>query len=343
MQKDDLPAGRTPRPRADVVTVRDLLNGFLTAKRHLLDTRELTQRSFADYIATCERIAGAFGRNRPVKDLGPDDFDSLRATIGKTWGPVALGNEINRVRIVFRYGEEAGLLESPARFGPHFKRPSRKVLRRARHEKGPRMFTQAEIKSLLKAATPTMTAMILLGINCGFGNADVGTLPIEAIDLKNGWCDFPRPKTEIMRRVPLWPETAKALKMAIESRPAARDELSEKLAFLTRLGLPWHKEGTVGDDGKVTGVDGPLSKEFAKLLVALKMKRPGLGFYALRHTFETIGGESRDQAAVDAIMGHAPKSDDMSAVYRERMTDERLKAVTDHVRAWLFPAKRKKR
>ena len=29
--------------------------------------------------------------------------------------------------------------------------------------------------------------------------------------------------------------------------------------------------------------------------------------------------------------------DDMASVYRERIGDERLKAVTDHVRKWLFP------
>ena len=57
-------------------------------------------------------------------------------------------------------------------------------------------------------------------------------------------------------------------------------------------------------------------------------------FYALRHTFETIGGEARDQVAVDAIMGHA--RDDMASVYRERISDERLRSVSDHVRKLLF-------
>ena len=33
-------------------------------------------------------------------------------------------------------------------------------------------------------------------------------------------------------------------------------------------------------------------------------------------------------------MGHEVAS--MSAVYRERINDERLKAVTDHVHDWLF-------
>jgi hypothetical protein len=31
------------------------------------------------------------------------------------------------------------------------------------------------------------------------------------------------------------------------------------------------------------------------LLAKLGLKRPGRDFYALRHTFETIGGESIDQ------------------------------------------------
>jgi integrase len=60
----------------------------------------------------------------------------------------------------------------------------------------------------------------------------------------------------------------------------------------------------------------------------------GRNFYALRHTFETIGGEAKDQVAVDAIMGHA--RDDMASLYRERISDDRLRAVVQHVRNWLF-------
>ena len=65
-----------------------------------------------------------------------------------------------------------------------------------------------------------------------------------------------------------------------------------------------------------------ICNETAKLLKELTFHRRGLGFYTLRHTTETIGGESMDQAAVDRIMGHVPNAKDMSAVYRERMTDK---------------------
>jgi hypothetical protein len=72
------------------------------------------------------------------------------------------------------------------------------------------------------------------------------------------------------------------------------------------------------------------------LLRTLGIKRKGVGFYALRHTFLTIGEEARDQQAAKFIMGHLPDADDMSANYREEFTEARLRAVTDHVRKWLF-------
>jgi integrase len=65
------------------------------------------------------------------------------------------------------------------------------------------------------------------------------------------------------------------------------------------------------------------------LLGKVGLARRGHTFYALRHTFETIGGESRDQVAVDAIVGHS--RDDMASVYRERTGDDRLRAVAEHV------------
>jgi integrase len=325
-QKDDLLAGRAPRTGVSL-TLRELANHFLTAKRHLLDTGELSQRTFADYHATCERVIVHFGLNRYVEGILPADFDSLRASIGRTRGPVALGNEVQRVRTLFKYAHDAGLIEKIVRFGPSFKRPSRKMLRQARNASGPRMLEAAQIQALLGIAGLHMNAMILLGINCGFGNSDVGKLPMSNLDLTGGWANFPRPKTGIMRRCPLWNETLDALKAAIECRRQPKNHDHDDLVFITAQGHSWAKTATI---------DNPVSRQMGKLLTALGIARPGLNFYALRHTFETIGGEAKDQVAVDHIMGHAPAGNDMAAVYRERISDERLIAVTDHVRKWLF-------
>ena len=72
-----------------------------------------------------------------------------------------------------------------------------------------------------------------------------------------------------------------------------------------------------------------------KLLDKLHINgRKGLGFYRLRHTFRTVADESKDQPAVDYIMGHEVPH--MSSVYRETISDARLRAVAEHVRGWLF-------
>jgi len=62
--------------------------------------------------------------------------------------------------------------------------------------------------------------------------------------------------------------------------------------------------------------------------------RPRLGYYTLRHVFLTIGEESRDQVAVAHVMGHVVPG--MGTAYREKVSDERLRAVCEHVRGWLF-------
>ena len=153
-QKDALLAGRTPRVSRDGLTIEELLDRFLTSKIRLRDNGEITSRTFDDYEATCTRIVGAFGKHRPVDDLAADDFEHLRAELAKKRGPMALGNEIQRIRVAFKYGYDAGLIDKPVRYGPAFKRPSKTVLRKARNEKGARMFEAAQIQQMLSAEAP---------------------------------------------------------------------------------------------------------------------------------------------------------------------------------------------
>jgi integrase len=333
-QKDALHAGRTPRPKPDGLTVKQLVNDFLTHKRDLQNAGDLAPRTWADYKGAADLLIKHFGGGRLVDDLGPDDFGALRAKLAKKWGPVRVLNTIQRVRSIFKYAVDNGLVEKVVRYGQGFKRPSRKKLRLERASKGPKLFDREEILVLLLAAPVHLEPMILLGINCGFGNADCGTLPLSALNLDTGWVDFPRPKTGIGRRCPLWPETVAALREAIAKRPEPKDPAHAGLVFLTQRGLSWHKEaGVLRADKTPKPPDNPVSKEMRKLLNALGIDGHR-NFYCLRHGFETIGGEAKDQVAVDHIMGHA--RDDMASVYREKISDERLGAVVDKVRTWLF-------
>jgi integrase len=330
-EKDALHAGRKPREDTEGTTVKALANQFLNTKQAKVDTGEITRRTWAEYKATCDLIVSHFGKGRVVDDIRPDDFAELRAKLARRLGPVALGNAIQRVRSVFKFAADNGLIERTVRYGQGFQRPAKKVLRLQRANKGPQMFEAGEIRALLDAAGRSLKAMILLGVNSGFGNADCGTLPLSALDLDRGWISYHRPKTGVHRRCPLWRETVDALRAVLARRKEPKNPDHAGLVFLTLQGGPWHKTDSI---------DNTLSKEMRKLLDRLGINGQR-NFYALRHTFETVGGDAKDQPAVDLIMGHA--RDDMATVYRERISDERLKAVTDHVHAWLFPKEKGER
>ena len=196
-----------------------LANHFLTAKLRRLEAGDMGQRSYADYHATCARMIKLLGKHRLADDVEAGDFGVLRAQLATTRGPVSLGNEIGRIRSVFKFAYDSSLLDKPVRFGPEFAKPPKRAMRQAKHARGERMFEPKEIKRLLETAGPQMRAMILLGLNCGLGNTDVAMLPRSALDLKKRILDFPRPKTGVRRRSILWPETLAALKVVEEHRP----------------------------------------------------------------------------------------------------------------------------
>ncbi len=324
-------AGTDVTPADTRLTMRELVNQFLNSKRRLMENSELSRQMHHDYFTNCEMVLDQLGRETLVENLKAEDFETMRANMAVGVGLVTLSNRIRLTRILFKYGYDADLLEKPIRFGPGFKTPSKKLLRAERQSKPKRMFEADEIRGLVDAADPTLRAFILLGVNVGFGQSDCSNVPKAAFDLKGGWVNFPRSKTAIERRCPLWKETVLAVRAAMERRPTAKRPEFDDRAFLTKYGVPFVRTGSVGSN-----IDG-VAQQFRKLLIDLKLNGNRRAFYALRHTFETIGGGSRDQIAVDHIMGHSPASDDMSAVYREQITDERLRAVVDHVQKWFRP------
>ena len=248
--KEAIVNGR-PRPSRDGTDVEglrliDLINKFLHFKRGLVDTGELSMRSWYDYQVTGERIVKVFGAKKIVEHVTPSDFEQLRADYAKTWKAVRCGNEINRVRIIFRYAFETGLILAPVKFGT-FKRPSRHTLRKAkakdRHQHGARMFTAEELRKIIDAAPQPMRSMVLLGINGGLNNQDVATVPISAFDLERGILDFPRGKTGVPRIIPLWAETVESIRQWMTTRPTAKHAEDEPLMFLSKQRRPWYRTG----------------------------------------------------------------------------------------------------
>jgi integrase len=307
----------TPGPAKPIgLTLNAAANAFLAAKEKAVARGELGRRTWTEYRDTCQRLTSILGHDRLVDSIGPQDFAAYRDWRAQAWNLIAVGNDVTRVRSLFRWLKESRLIKEVPAFGPDFKRPSAKSVRRHRRAQGKKLYTASEIRRILDECGLQMRAMVLLGINCGFGNTDCATLPMSALDLEKAEVSYPRPKTEVDRLCPLWPETVLALRKWLKRRP----KIDIVSIFVLPGGLPWSNTGN------------PIAKRFRQILLWAGLKRGG--FYWLRHTFETVGGGAKDQVAVNAIMGHVDGS--MAAVYREEIEAERLRAVTDHVRKWLF-------
>jgi integrase len=327
-RKDRLYAGlsdnRDPGDGAGV-TMHEVCRRFLRFKQDRRNAGELSSHLFDEYGAVCRRLLESVGSNRIVAGLGPDDFAKLRRSMTdeRGWGVYRVLNEITRVKSVFKFASEEGIIARPPIYGQAFRPPTKKDIRVHRAAAGSRAFTAEELRGVLEIAEQPMRAMILLGLNAALSNSDIANLPSGAVDLERGWLDFARVKTGIARRVPLWEETVAAVRAwcAIRPAPVSEDDAKAGIVFVTRCGRDWRRKKN----------DSPVTKEFAKLLARRKIT--GRSFYGLRRTFQNVGEErTKDFLAVRAIMGHATA--DISEFYREEVSRERLAAVTEAVRAW---------
>jgi integrase len=325
---DDLRLGKERNPNA--CTVGQVCNSFLHTKQRAVETGEFSKRSWRDYQSVGKRIIEHFGRTALVEDLSPADFGRFRAELAKGRSVTSLANLVRVARMVFRYAETEELIDGRVSFGSQFSEPSKKAKKqhraKLRRDHGLRMLEAAEIRQLLYAADPVWRAMIYLGINCGYGNSDISQLRIQQV---GEHIRYPRPKTGEDRLNALWPETLDAVRQAISMRVQPRtSDLSDRV-FLTRTGREWVRANS-------TYVNDEISKQFSKLLTACGLKRPGLNFYALRHTVVTIGEEVADKPALSLMLGHADSS--MAAEYRERINTDRLEVIGNHIMLWLSGA-----
>jgi hypothetical protein len=122
-QTDALHAGKKPHESTDGATVKDVVNRLLNGKQHAVDSGELSQRTWACSKEACAAAAAAFGKNRLVSDLDPEDFASLRNKLAKRCGPHGLGTRSqstgSRLRLLRpKWGRQARRAAVYAAIGP---------------------------------------------------------------------------------------------------------------------------------------------------------------------------------------------------------------------------------
>jgi integrase len=323
-ERDELLAGQIPTGRStDAPTVGVWLNRFLSKKEEMRQGGSLSPATYKKYEMVCDSIAEYFKRWRLLSAIRTSDIEGYRSWVGKQgWAPTTVDNWVRYSRVAFAYAKATDDLCPALNFAAAMYAPTARAIRDHRESLPAKKFEAAEIRELVLRARVEMKPLILLGINCGFGNSDCGLLKLMHLDLENGWLEMRRKKTGVQRRLPLWPETVAAIRASLAFTPARADGR----VFSSPGGQEWASD----DSSKNL-----LTEQFATLLDACNLRQPGRAFYALRHTFKTVGNKGRDKDAVKEMMGHAPRRDDMDAAYDEDPIDDtRLLATSNFIRGW---------
>lgn len=299
------------------LTVRDACNAFFAAKKEMVSQGTMSQRTLTDYKRSVLSFGTFVGIDRLVESLTPEDFTKYKNHFAKSNNLVTTGNEITRIKSAFKWLVASKKIAQPE-FGPDFRKPPAKAVRKYRREKGLKLFTAEDIQAILDESGYRMKAMIFLGINCGYHNADIETLKLSTIlsAVKTGTIEHARTKTEVDRACPLWPETQNALNDWIQKRPDCKSDL----AFVLRDGAP------------LSSVNTDVAKRFRSVRDAAGVRLGGFSW--LRKTFATYASESNDQVAVDFIMGHV--DDSIPGIYRQLVRGKRLEKVVQVVREWFL-------
>lgn len=333
-QAHALHAGRQPPTAvAEIVTVRQIANKYLDARNADVRAGTLHMGSWGHYRAALSRFVKFVGAGTPAASLSTGDFARFAEHLRKLLGSYAYNRNRALLSAWLRYAAKAEWV-MPINIGVGFPKVSAGKIRGERKKK---LFTPIEVRTLLDIARGQMRAMILLGLNAGFGATDCANLTKDKIDLPGGVIRYNRTKTNIARTAPLWPETVAALAPLLLLRP------DDPHVFRTNHGKLWVR---VERKGKKIITKDSVGDRFGRLMESVcmlgmkvrdtfKKQRPGLGFYALRHTFYTYANEVRDSDARLHLMGRRLPSIDGDA-YLEGLFLPRLKVVTDHVRSRLL-------
>jgi integrase len=175
-----------------------------------------------------------------------------------------------------------------------------------------------------------LRAMVYLALNGGFNAAECAELKRDSVDLSAALIRHRRGKTGAEHVVPLWDETAAALREAMALRP------TDDLVFRTREGRPWRVVRPLYDDrGKIiksTNTDN-VGERFAELVAPMGLKIERQNFGKLRHLHQTLSDAAGDPHATFALAGHALPG---AKSHYVKVDVERLRKVVEHVRSVLL-------
>jgi integrase len=355
--------GQQAEARLTNLSVREALNLFLNHQDARHASGEIGDEQRASYARELvEHFTPAVGRNRKLSDFcklsAPEElFAPLRAA-AISRGLAAAEKHIKRTREFLDWCSRVRRLIPPAFYADKFDPPGEKEKRaskkKVRREKGVAFWTPPEVRQIVdaaKATGPHHHAWVLLMLNGGMGATDLSELTDGDVDWERGCIHTDRSKTLVPRVVPLWLETAEAMKASRAVRPAAsRTEWADRF-FLTPKGVPLvvrhlHRAGAQVKPRRTDAVRNwfyavlnPVKDQQRRRLPDLShLKRHRAGGYTLRSVFTSLCmGHGQDHNLEAVITGNQFDRPILEYYLRGDLR-EKLIRIVEHVRSQLWPA-----
>jgi len=201
-----LHAGRATKPKSDSFSVKTLCNMYLDYQLSRVNSGDLTERYYADQLKSLRLFGKHIGINRSVDEISTIDLQHYRTKLlGKYNSSSGVNLNIAIMKAMFHGAKKNEALTHI----PNIDAVSKvKVVRKERP-----IFTSHQIEKLINGSSKQLKAMLLLGLNCGFGYTDCSNLKWSHIDFDSVRVKMPRVKTGIDRDLPLWKETLEAIKL----------------------------------------------------------------------------------------------------------------------------------
>lgn len=266
-----------------------------------------------------------------LDQIDPASITSLLDKLRETHNLTTLNDDLQLLRFAFKRANKRYKLDHVDLIIEEGLKsvPQDKML--AEQQENQSHYEREEILALLEHADNQWKAKILLGINGAMEPKEIARLDWSFVDLKLGWYGKQRSKRAGAADTPrlfwYWPETREAL-LCQSTRGQSG------LVFLTQRGNPW--------------IDGSSKRsfhvEFTKLETASGVKHvPGRGFYGLRHSFRTYARQCKlhEKFALDIIMGHKQKANDMSRRYEGEGDDFIVRHYCEFTWTWLYHGMKK--
>jgi integrase len=306
------------RPATEVangaISITTLCNLYLEHQATRVEAGEIGLRQLHDQTKLLKDFVKWIGPSRDVSEIVTMDLQNYRAKLikqGKCAG--SINNYISAFKAMYHWAFNNEVIAAIPKLDSISKVP--------RDKKTKQIFTAEQIKKLLELANSQIKAMILLGLNCGFGCTDCSELLWENVDLKNARINFARTKTQVGRNLPLWKETVTALE--------ALHKVNERV-FNTYQGNKYvHVTQKENSDGSTRMISyNHVTSEFSRLIQKAGIKtEKGVGFYTLRRTAATLAAKSGDPFAVQKLLGHADLK--MASVYVQDVSEQTDRVINN--------------